>query len=127
MARIALTARAEHNKGLFAEVDDEDFASLSRYRWYAQRAPGSLTIYARRARSRREGGGMIGMHQEVLGVRAGLEIDHREGNGLNNRRSNLRHITHAGNIQAFHPCRHEGSVDSWLLEQGVIPEAENAP
>ena len=33
------------------------------------------------------------MHVLLMGTRSGLEIDHKDGNGLNNRRSNLRWAT----------------------------------
>lgn len=120
MPQIALSARAEHNKGFFAEVDDEDYASLAHFRWNVHRAPGSLTIYAKRQLSTHEGRGWVFMHQQVLGKVPGAEIDHRDGNGLNNRRGNLRHVTHAENVRAFHRRRNDALVDAWLAEQEVI-------
>lgn len=39
------------------------------------------------------------MHEEILGKREGYEIDHINGDGLDNRKSNLRHLTHAQNIR----------------------------
>jgi hypothetical protein len=37
------------------------------------------------------------MHQILLGKKEGLEIDHINGNGLDNRRSNLRFVTRQQN------------------------------
>lgn len=38
------------------------------------------------------------MHQMIMGINDGMDIDHIDGNGLNNSRSNLRVCTHAQNI-----------------------------
>ena len=37
------------------------------------------------------------MHRVILGVSKGILVDHRDRNGLNNRRSNLRPANHAQN------------------------------
>lgn len=39
----------------------------------------------------------IKMHREILGVPEGVQVDHRDGNGLNNQRYNLRQATHVQN------------------------------
>jgi hypothetical protein len=91
-------------RGLFAIVDAEDFAVLSEWNWRALR---SSTIadkwYAIRDLTVAEqaGGppGTISMHRWLYGVPAGLDIDHANGNGLDNRRANLRVCTRAQNIQ----------------------------
>lgn len=38
------------------------------------------------------------LHTFLLGEKEGMEIDHRDADTLNNRRSNLRHVTHHQNI-----------------------------
>lgn len=57
------------------------------------------TVYAVRHSSRDANGRrrLIYMHRALLGDPAGLEVDHRDGNGLLNRRSNLRQATRSEN------------------------------
>lgn len=38
------------------------------------------------------------LHRMILGDKKGLEIDHINGDKLDNRRENLRHVTHQQNI-----------------------------
>lgn len=87
MSEIKLT------QGKVALIDDGDFASLSRFTWHAHNDSGRW--YAMRRTSRRADHRVIGMHNEIMGA---LEIDHRNGNGLDNRRENLRLATRSQNI-----------------------------
>lgn len=93
--RIALT------RGLFAVVDDSDFESLARHRWYA--IIRVHTPYA--ARSVRSGGkkSMILMHRHLMGLLAGdsRQVDHVNSDGLDNRRTNLRIATSQHNHYNF--------------------------
>lgn len=41
--------------------------------------------------------GMIAMHRWVIGAPSGMEVDHINGNGLDNRKCNLRLATRSGN------------------------------
>jgi len=87
------------SQGKIAIVDDEDYARLAEYKWSA--SPGHKTSYAVRSQStgikykRR----IILMHKFLLGKppfpRA--EVDHINGDGLDNRRQNLRWCSHAEN------------------------------
>ena len=54
--------------------------------WYA--AVGVLKVYA----MRRESGTVIQMHKQIIIVPDGMEVDHENGNGLDNRESNLRTV-----------------------------------
>ena len=80
-------------------MDDEDFGELNKYKWYA--CKDCNTYYARR---RIEGINVktITMHQQLLDKKEGLEIDHDDGNGLNNQRYNIKHVTHRQNMQNRH-------------------------
>lgn len=77
-------------KGFYAEVDDVDghLVELSwsffqdEHRRYVYAWNGSKTVY---------------MHSLILPKKAGYVIDHIDGDGLNNRRSNLRYVTTAQN------------------------------
>jgi len=70
-------------------VDDEDYEELSKYQWTYD----SSTGYAKR----RDGAETIRMHRYILNAPRHLETDHKDGNGLNNSRSNLRLCTHTQN------------------------------
>lgn len=77
-----------------ALVDDEDFETISQFKWYAQK--GRYTFYAARRTSVAEGRKSIPMHNQILGCN---RVDHIDGNGLNNQRSNLRPATNAQNLR----------------------------
>ena len=85
MKRIPLT------QGKEALVDDEDFEWLSQWKWCA--AKDKKTFYAKR----RAKGQTILMHRELIGAKPGEQVDHRDGNGLNNQDTNTRICTHREN------------------------------
>ncbi|MBE9570753.1 MAG: HNH endonuclease [Proteobacteria bacterium] len=84
-------------QGYVAIVDDEDFERLDEYKWYV--CKGKNTFYAaRNKRGGRKNRGCILMHREILGAVSGGIIDHRDDNGLNNQKNNLRICTTQQNI-----------------------------
>ncbi|MCR4341996.1 MAG: HNH endonuclease [Gemmatimonadaceae bacterium] len=80
----------------YALVDIEDFEALSAYHWSCDR-----NGYARRFEGPRKGRRCISMHRQILDLTLGdgLEGDHINGERLDNRRANLRVVTHAQNGQ----------------------------
>ena len=87
-------------RGRVAIVDDLDFKRLSAYKWMAKKSFNSVRVrwYATR-NAPRDGGPRrdIKMHREIMSAAAGILIDHRDGDGLNNRRENLWTCSNADN------------------------------
>ncbi len=96
-------------QGKFALVDAEDFAAVSLWSWCAIKGRKGVSWYAH-ANTEKAGGGRryVKMHRYVLQPLAGLEIDHVDGDGLNNRRSNLRISTRQENSRNV-PRHRDGS------------------
>ena len=80
-------------QGKFAIVDDEDFAWLSQLKWHAQCEHKGMRWQNWNARNRIKGA----MHRLILAAPRALEIDHVNGDGLDNRRVNLRLATSVEN------------------------------
>lgn len=88
MRRIPLT------QGKFALVDDKDFEYLRQWKWHL-----SSGGYAARARTHLDGKGshLIFMHRVLTRGWGKKDVDHINGKKLDNRRKNLRVISHALN------------------------------
>jgi HNH endonuclease len=85
MKEITLT------RGKIAFVDDWNYEWLNQFKWCVRRNRKNGQWYALRQVS----GGRKKqlMHRVLLGDPVGMQIDHRDGNGLNNTESNLRIAT----------------------------------
>jgi hypothetical protein len=86
-----------------ALIDESDAALVSQRRWSIFEPRGSRTKYARSSVN----GQVIYLHRfimrkELEQATRETEVDHIDGDGLNNTRSNLRLTTHAANIGAAH-------------------------
>lgn len=91
-------------RGKVAVVDFEDF-ELVRGRWYASAKRPSGPAYARRTIPHPTNPGKqscVQMHTLIMGC---LFVDHRNGNGLDNRRSNLRPASPSNNLRSFQQKR----------------------
>ena len=98
MHRVPLwhTQRAIQSRGKYALVDDDDLEVVLRIKWSAVHV--SDLWYAQHSRGgRRPDGDPLMMHRLILGVSQGEKIDHIDGNGLNNQRTNLRIATTSQN------------------------------
>lgn len=76
-------------QGKAAFVSDEDYLALSMFKWHA--AKGRTTWYAQRQERRNGKRVIIKMHSQILGFPD--LVDHADGNGLNNQRTNIRACT----------------------------------
>jgi hypothetical protein len=86
-------------RGLYALVDAEDYDLVMQYRWNAQVFPKSRTIYAQGWPPKDTGlPRPWALHRLVMGARRGdPEIDHKNGDGLDCRKDNLRRATRSQN------------------------------
>lgn len=89
---LAIAIPLTHDR--FAAVDFDDFHLVAGYTWrfheegYARAEVDGVDVY---------------MHRLILGAVSGADVDHRNGNGLDNRRLNLRLASRAqnnGNMRA---------------------------
>lgn len=78
-----------------AKVDDQDYPRLSKHNWCAVRLNG--IYYAARKNTASPTGALLLMHRAILNFPK-QRVDHRNGNGLDNQRKNLRRATHAQNM-----------------------------
>jgi hypothetical protein len=76
----------------FAIVDPEDYQKLAEYNWQLYESI-SKNYYAVRNEERK----YVKMHRVIMNAPAGVVVDHKDGNGLNNIKSNLRFATYAQN------------------------------
>ena len=92
----------ELTHGRFAKVDDEDVELLIHHQWHA--SPGANDNWYATTSVPADGGlKKLAMHRLLLNAPEGLEVDHINGDGLDNRRINLRLCTHAENMRNTGP------------------------
>jgi hypothetical protein len=88
-------------RGYEAVIDADDAALIGRWNWFThiqRRADGTIrAIYAVRTDSDAVPKKTVLMHRVISQTPDGMECDHADTNGLNNRRDNLRSATPAQN------------------------------
>lgn len=83
--------------GYYAIVDDADYEALSKFNW--RRFASKRTSYAVRQKKIKGEKLYIYMHRAIIGAGKGQLVDHRNGHGLDNRRSNLRLCSYSENAR----------------------------
>lgn len=83
--------------GLFAVIDREDAGNVTLHRWYPHRKGNN--VYARTKLVQADGSSRwVRMHVFIMNPPPGIDIDHKDRDGLNNRRENLRFATTTQNL-----------------------------
>lgn len=94
---MAETMEIPLTRGQVAIVDAEDFEWLSQYKWQAKWDKCKKGYYAVTGKSILKSFSTTIMHRLIVGAKKGDIVDHIDGNGLNNRKSNLRIVTSTEN------------------------------
>lgn len=89
MKEIKLSQKGKNKGKYVALVDDCDYEYLNQWEWRALIT--GKNIYAIRSPN-------ILMHRIIINTPKGMDTDHRDHNGLNNQRSNLRICTTSQNL-----------------------------
>lgn len=85
MKKIALT------KGFYAIVDDGVFDKLSKFNWHYSVGYACRDVWKKGKNKR------LMMHRLIIGAKQGEEVDHKNGDRLDNRGDNLRFCTRSQN------------------------------
>ena len=80
-------------QGYIAIVDDDDFEKVSKHKWCVKKT--SHNVYAKRYSNSKT----IDMHHVIIERKEGFVVDHINGDGLDNRKENLRLCTHSENMK----------------------------
>lgn len=122
MREISLT------QGKVAIVDDDDYEYLSQVSWFA--FWNRNAFYAARSGSAVNGKRpLILMHRVIVQAPTGIQVDHRNGNTLDDRKENLRLCTHAenvrnsgiqkNNVSGFNGVNRRKGRNKWRADIGV--------
>lgn len=85
------------SRGQYTVVDDADYVWLRQWKWTLR--VNQRRMYAlRKTRDRKT----IYIHNAIMQPPMGFVVDHIDGNGLNNQRSNLRICTEQENLRNKH-------------------------
>ncbi len=88
------------SNGNFVLVDAEDYDFLSQWKWKENKGRAMRNKHVGTVGNWRDGKRKdmaVLMHRVIMDAPKGMDVDHINGNALDNRRSNLRVCTHAQN------------------------------
>lgn len=94
MAEIALTQEQ------VTTIDDADLEAVRKHKWAAQRASTGKYYAVTSIKDKNGVFKRVYLHRFLMNPPRGLVVDHKDGNPLNNCRSNLRICTQSQNITA---------------------------
>ncbi len=80
-------------------VDDKDYERVSKYRWWVVSIKTKRAIKPQLAVQTEINGKTVKLHRFILNPPKKMDVDHINGNTLDNRRSNLRICSRTQNLQ----------------------------
>ena len=97
MREIELKSKKYGN--MFALIDDDLYEELRKFKWSLEKS--RHTFYAVRKEIVYGENHYIKMHRQIMGLKKGdgVIVDHKDHNGLNNQKNNLRNATISQNNQ----------------------------
>ena len=110
-------------QGKFALVDDDDFAHLNLFKWYAKESKSGFYAVRKERINRHSMRGCkvkkkderktIRMHNAVMKPSQGYDVHHIDSDGLNNQRNNLELVTPSeNNTYAAEKRKENKQIDS---------------
>lgn len=121
--QIALT------QGQVATIDAEDFEMISQYKWCANKRKHRWYAVGYVRGSSKTKAKLVYMHRLIAKAETGYDVDHIDGNGLNNTKSNLRSATRSQNMQNERNLRGGTSIykgvyfnakrNRWIVEMKI--------
>jgi hypothetical protein len=98
-------------KGMVALIDDEDADLVRPYAWHSLQGPGQRTTYVKAHTRGIVPARSVYLHRLIMAAPEGMEVDHINGNALDNRRCNLRLCTRLENSHnSAKPRSREGKI-----------------
>ena len=101
--KAGLVMEVPLTKGYVALVDAKDYKRVMQFKWHAKTKKNGHTLFVYAARNVAVGPykqTTERMHRFILGVQdRKIDVDHEDGNGLNNCRRNLRKATRQQNMR----------------------------
>lgn len=115
-----MTIEIRLTQGKVAIIDDEDLPLVSQHKWYAHAcrrtfyATTNIVVPGKRT--------ILRMHRLILAAKPGQEVDHIDGDGLNNRRANIRLC-----LQSQNAMNHRKKLNSKSMYKGVTMYPRKSP
>jgi len=110
-----MTKEIQLTQGKVAIVDDDIYEYLSQWKWGAQRIKNKW--YAIRSEGPYWNRKRVYMHRVITNAPAGMDVDHRDNDGLNNTDENLRVCTRGENLQNRSTTSMSGFHGVWWSER----------
>jgi len=106
-------------QGQVALVDDEDFERVNQYKWCACWYKRPKTFYAKRRIIKEDGRNSTQyLHRFILNAPQSKQVDHRNHNGLDNTKGNIRLVTNGQNSLNSRPSANMSSKYKGVHKQG---------